>query len=109
MQAARGGTGAGDCRRRGFWDARLSCAQGSTTSRAGGQAGSSSPIAEHRRASVRDSAGDPKLTAFGKGLLEDVAAKLSQLSANHDVEVVPARTLKIRKWRRWPTRKRSLA
>jgi eukaryotic-like serine/threonine-protein kinase len=36
---------------------------------------------------------DPKLTAFGKGLLEDVAAKLSQLSANHDVEVVPARTL----------------
>jgi serine/threonine protein kinase/Tfp pilus assembly protein PilF/TolB-like protein len=38
-------------------------------------------------------ANDPKLTAFGKGLLEDVAAKLSQLSANHDVEVVPARTL----------------
>jgi len=37
--------------------------------------------------------GDPKLTAFGKGLLEDVAAKLSQLSANHDLEVVPARTL----------------
>jgi serine/threonine protein kinase/tetratricopeptide (TPR) repeat protein len=36
---------------------------------------------------------DPKLTAFGKGLLEDVAAKLSQLSANHDIEVVPARTL----------------
>ncbi len=40
-----------------------------------------------------DIAGDPKLTAFGKGLLEDVAAKLSQLSANHDLEVVPARTL----------------
>jgi tetratricopeptide (TPR) repeat protein/TolB-like protein len=38
-------------------------------------------------------AGDPKLTAFGKGLLEDVAAKLSQLSANHDLDVVPARTL----------------
>ena len=38
-------------------------------------------------------AGDPKMTAFGKGLLEDVAAKLSQLSANHDLEVVPARTL----------------
>jgi tetratricopeptide (TPR) repeat protein len=38
-------------------------------------------------------AGDPKLTAFGKGLLEDVAAKLSQLSATHDVEVVSARTL----------------
>jgi serine/threonine protein kinase/tetratricopeptide (TPR) repeat protein len=40
---------------------------------------------------------DPKLTAFGKGLLEDVAAKLSQLSANHDVEVVPARTLEDKK------------
>jgi tetratricopeptide (TPR) repeat protein len=38
-------------------------------------------------------AGDPKMTAFGKGLLEDVAAKLSQLSANHDLEVVPSRTL----------------
>jgi len=37
--------------------------------------------------------GDPKLTAFGKGLLEDVAAKLSQLSANHDLQIVPARTL----------------
>ncbi len=41
--------------------------------------------------------GDPKLTAFGKGLLEDVAAKLSQLSANHDLEVVPARTLEDKK------------
>jgi tetratricopeptide (TPR) repeat protein len=41
--------------------------------------------------------GDAKLTAFGKGLLEDVAAKLSQLSANHDVEVVPARTLEDKK------------
>ena len=40
---------------------------------------------------------DPKLTAFGKGLLDDVAAKLSQLSANHDVEVVPARTLEDKK------------
>jgi len=40
---------------------------------------------------------DTKLTAFGKGLLEDVAAKLSQLSANHDVEVVPARTLEDKK------------
>ena len=38
-------------------------------------------------------ADDPKLTAFGKGLLEDVAAKLSQLSANHDLEIVPARAL----------------
>ncbi len=41
--------------------------------------------------------GDPKLTAFGKGLLEDVAAKLSQLSASHDLEVVPARTLEDKK------------
>jgi tetratricopeptide (TPR) repeat protein len=41
--------------------------------------------------------GDSKLTAFGKGLLEDVAAKLSQLSANHDLEVVPARTLEDKK------------
>ncbi|HXJ88068.1 MAG TPA: protein kinase [Candidatus Binatia bacterium] len=42
-------------------------------------------------------ADDPKLAAFGKGLLEDVAAKLSQLSANHDLEVIPARTLENRK------------
>jgi tetratricopeptide (TPR) repeat protein len=40
-----------------------------------------------------DVEGDPKLTAFGKGLLEDVAAKLSQLSANHDLQIVPVRTL----------------
>ncbi|HEY6765063.1 MAG TPA: protein kinase [Candidatus Sulfotelmatobacter sp.] len=44
-----------------------------------------------------DVTNDPKLSAFGKGLLEDVAAKLSQLSANHDVEVVPARTLEDKK------------
>jgi tetratricopeptide (TPR) repeat protein/TolB-like protein len=42
-------------------------------------------------------AGDPKMSAFGKGLLEDVAAKLSQLSANHELEVVPARTLEDKK------------
>lgn len=42
-------------------------------------------------------ADDPKLTAFGKGLLEDVAAKLSELSANHDIEVIPARTLEDKK------------
>jgi serine/threonine protein kinase/Tfp pilus assembly protein PilF len=36
---------------------------------------------------------DPKLTAFGKGLLDDVAAKLSQLSADRNLEVIPARTL----------------
>lgn len=40
---------------------------------------------------------DPKLTAFGKGLLEDVAAKLSQLSVNHDLEIIPARTLEDKK------------
>jgi serine/threonine protein kinase/tetratricopeptide (TPR) repeat protein/TolB-like protein len=40
---------------------------------------------------------DPKLAAFGKGLLEDVAAKLSELSANHDIEVIPARTLEDKK------------
>jgi tetratricopeptide (TPR) repeat protein len=40
---------------------------------------------------------DQKLTAFGKGLLDDVAAKLSQLNANHDVEVIPARTLEDKK------------
>jgi tetratricopeptide (TPR) repeat protein len=40
---------------------------------------------------------DPKLTAIGNGLLEEVAAKLSQLSANHDVEIVPARTLEDKK------------
>jgi serine/threonine protein kinase/tetratricopeptide (TPR) repeat protein len=44
-----------------------------------------------------DPANDSKMTAFGKGLLEDVAAKLSQLSANHDLEVVPARTLEDKK------------
>jgi tetratricopeptide (TPR) repeat protein len=43
------------------------------------------------------SADDPKLSAFGKGLLDDVAARLSQLSANHDLEVVPARTLEDKK------------
>jgi len=40
---------------------------------------------------------DPKLIALGKGLLEDVAAKLSGLSANHDLEVIPARTLESKK------------
>jgi tetratricopeptide (TPR) repeat protein len=42
-------------------------------------------------------ADDPKLTVFGKGLLEDVAAKLSQLSANHDLEVVSPRALEDKK------------
>jgi serine/threonine-protein kinase len=65
---------------------------------AGGQAGLVVP--DRRSLAVLpfgEVAGDPKLTAFGKGLLEDVAAKLSQLSANHDVEVVPARTLEDKK------------
>lgn len=42
-------------------------------------------------------ADDPKLTVFGRGLLEDVAAKLSQLSANHDLEVVSPRALEDKK------------
>ena len=42
-------------------------------------------------------ADDPKLTVFGKGLLEDVAAKLSQLSANHDLEVISPRALEDKK------------
>ena len=37
--------------------------------------------------------GDPKLTVFGKGLLDDVAAKLSQLSANRDLEIIAPRAL----------------
>jgi serine/threonine protein kinase/Tfp pilus assembly protein PilF len=40
---------------------------------------------------------DPKLAAFGRGLLDDVGARLSQLSVNHDLEVVPARTLEDKK------------
>ncbi|MFY9950562.1 MAG: tetratricopeptide repeat protein [Candidatus Sulfotelmatobacter sp.] len=42
-------------------------------------------------------ADDPKLTAFGKGLLEDVTAKLSELSANHDLEVISPRALEDKK------------
>ena len=42
-------------------------------------------------------ADDPKLTVFGKGLLEDVAAKLSQLSANRDLEVISPRALEDKK------------
>jgi tetratricopeptide (TPR) repeat protein len=57
-------------------------------------------VPEHKSLAVLPIAAvadDPKLTAFGKGLLEDVAAKLSQLSANHDIEVIPARTLEDKK------------
>ncbi len=42
-------------------------------------------------------ADDTKLTVFGTGLLEDVAAKLSELSANHDLEVISPRALEDRK------------
>ncbi len=56
-------------------------------------------VPEHKSIAVLPMATseDPKLTAFGKGLLEDVAAKLSQLSANHDLEIIPARTLEDKK------------
>jgi len=57
-------------------------------------------VPEHKSLAVLPIAAvadDPKLTAFGKGLLEDVAAKLSQLSASHDIEVIPARTLEDKK------------
>ena len=42
-------------------------------------------------------ADDPKLTVFGKGLLEDVTAKLSQLSATHDLEVISPRAMEDKK------------
>jgi tetratricopeptide (TPR) repeat protein len=81
----------------GFWGPRL------LRRLAVSQAGTAQPaslVPERKSIAVlpfADIAGDPKLTAFGKGLLEDVAAKLSQLSANHDLEVVPARTLEDKK------------
>ncbi len=81
----------------GFWGPRL--LRRLAVSQAG-TAQSASLVAERKSIAVlpfADIAGDPKLTAFGKGLLEDVAAKLSQLSANHDLEVVPARTLEDKK------------
>jgi tetratricopeptide (TPR) repeat protein len=60
---------------------------------------STSALPQHESLVVlpMQAADDPKLTAFGKGLLEDVAAKLSELSANHDLEVIPARTLEDKK------------
>jgi eukaryotic-like serine/threonine-protein kinase len=67
---------------------------------AGSAAPAASLVPERRSIAVlpfAEIAGDPKLTAFGKGLLEDVAAKLSQLSANHAVEVIPPRVLEDRK------------
>ncbi len=69
--------------------------------RLAGAAGQSASLAAERKSLAvlpfAAVAGDPKMTAFGKGLLEDVAAKLSQLSASHDLEVVPARTLEDKK------------
>ena len=64
-------------------------------------AGTSAPAAPEKKsiavlplAAIAD---DPKLTAFGKGLLEDVAAKLSQLSANRDLEIISPRALEDKK------------
>jgi serine/threonine-protein kinase len=77
----------------GFWGPRLLRRLAASQA---GTAQSASLVAARKSIAVlpfAEIAGDPKLTAFGKGLLEDVAAKLSQLSANHDLEVVPARTL----------------
>ena len=64
---------------------------------AGIQSASALPQRESLAVLPMAAADDPKLTAFGKGLLEDVAAKLSELSANHDIEVIPARTLEDKK------------
>ena len=64
-------------------------------------AGSATPVALQKKsvavlpfAVIAD---NPKLTVFGKGLLEDVAAKLSQLSANHDLEIIAPRELEDKK------------
>ncbi|PYX50173.1 MAG: hypothetical protein DMG79_06610, partial [Acidobacteria bacterium] len=70
------------------------------TSGAGTALQSASLVPERKSIAVLPFAGgggDSKMTAFGNGLLEDVAAKLSQLSANHDIEIVPARTLQDKK------------
>jgi len=63
--------------------------------RAAAPASTTPALARHSLAVLPLSApgADAKLTAFGNGLLDDVAAKLSQLGANHEIEVVPARTL----------------
>jgi tetratricopeptide (TPR) repeat protein len=70
------------------------------TSAVGPPAQSASVVPERKSLALLPfgaAAGDEKMTAFGKGLLEDVAAKLSQLSASHDLEVIPARTLEDKK------------
>lgn len=38
----------------------------------------------------RATAADPKVTAFGNGLVETLTAKLTQLSATHPLQVIPA-------------------
>jgi len=67
----------------------------------GGSAGIAASLLPARKSlallPISVTSGDPKLAAFGRGLLDDVGAKLSQLSANHDVEVVPERTLEEKK------------
>ena len=80
-----------------FWGPRLVRRLASTVRTAGFQAASALPQHESLAVLPMAAADDPKLTAFGKGLLEDVAAKLSELSANHDLEVIPARTLEDKK------------
>ncbi len=69
------------------------------SSRPGGTI-SSSLLSERKSIAVLPisvAAEDPKFAAFGKGLLEDVSAKLTQLSVNHDLEVIPARMLEDKK------------
>ncbi len=67
----------------------------------GGSAGLAGTLLPARKSlavlPISVAADDPKLAAFGRGLLDDVGARLSQLSANHDIEVVPARTLEEKK------------
>jgi serine/threonine protein kinase/tetratricopeptide (TPR) repeat protein len=78
----------------GLWGPRLIRHLASSNRLAASQPASLIP--EHKSLAVlpiATASGDPKLAAFGKGFLEDVAAKLSELSANHDIEVIPARTL----------------
>ena len=41
--------------------------------------------------------GNPKLTALGQGLVESVSAKLSRLTADRALEIIPARNLEERK------------
>jgi tetratricopeptide (TPR) repeat protein len=80
-----------------LWGPRLMRRLASSGRLAGIQPTSLLPEHESLAVLPMPAADDPKLTIFGKGLLEDVAAKLSELSANHDIEVIPARTLEDKK------------